>query len=332
MSRPEHTGAADKFYGKGEASRYDDSARMATTQRTLADRALQLLDLPAGVPALLLDAGCGTGYSGRPLEKAGHSWIGTDISLNMLKAANKDVRRSGRSAVVGGDLGLGFAFRNGVFDGCISISAVQWLCHATKPEHDPARRVKKFFVALKAVLASDARAVLQVYPEQPEDMQMLCDEAKAAGFGGGLVVDYPWSERSKKLFLVLIAPTRLGQAAASRTAPLPPRNSEAELAMKSHKAAGLKAEAAKMKRPRETEEEEGGEEGAKIAKKQRSDFGGGKGKGYAEGEGGKGKGGKGKGKGKGGKGSKGKDHGGSSRGDGGNKSGRSGQKRVSDDV
>ena len=72
--------------GMGEAAKYDASARMATTQRHLADRALQLLDLPAG-PALLLDVGCGTGYSGRPLERAGHTWVGTDVSESMLRAA-----------------------------------------------------------------------------------------------------------------------------------------------------------------------------------------------------------------------------------------------------
>jgi 18S rRNA (guanine1575-N7)-methyltransferase len=202
--RPEQTAAAENFYRKGEASRYHDNARMAAQQRHLADRALQLLDLPHGVPALLLDAGCGTGFSARPLERAGHAWIGTDISINMLQAACADAPKP----VVCDDLGHGFAFRAGVFDGAISISAVQWLCHKTRPGDEPERRVAKFFKGLRAVLAAGARAVLQLYPEQPEHMEMLRDAALATGFTGGLVVDYPWSERSKKLFLVLIAPAR----------------------------------------------------------------------------------------------------------------------------
>lgn len=167
--RPEHTGPAERMYSAGEAKRYENSVRMETTQRALADRALQLLDLPAGVPALLLDAGCGTGYSGRPLEKAGHTWIGVDVSLNMLKSARALRRRTGPAAVVAGDLGSGLPFRScGAFDGCVSISAVQWLCHATRADHDPHRRVAKFFSALRAVLAAGARAVLQLYPEQTE--------------------------------------------------------------------------------------------------------------------------------------------------------------------
>jgi 18S rRNA (guanine1575-N7)-methyltransferase len=214
MSRPERSGTAESFYSHKEAAQYESSARMNAQQRALADRALQLLDLPQGVPALLLDAGCGTGYSGLPLEKAGHTWIGTDISFNMLSAGvHASVgRRGGRNQVVCDDLGRGLAFRNGIFDGCVSISAVQWLCHASRPEHDPERRVRRFFTALRAVLAAGARAVLQIYPEQPAHMEMLRDAALAAGFSGGLVVDYPWSERSKKLFLVLVSPSRLAAA------------------------------------------------------------------------------------------------------------------------
>ena len=96
----------------------------------------------------------------------------------------------------------------GVFDGAVSISAVQWLCVATRPEHDPLKRCSKFFRGLHAVLAPHARAALQVYPEEPSHMGMLRDAALAAGFEGGLVIDYPVSERSKKMFLVLVAKPR----------------------------------------------------------------------------------------------------------------------------
>lgn len=36
-----------------------------------------------------------------------------------------------------GDLGHGLPLRAGMFDGAISISAVQWLCNADKSSHDP---------------------------------------------------------------------------------------------------------------------------------------------------------------------------------------------------
>lgn len=60
------------------------------------------------------------------------------------------------------DLGHGLPLRAGVFDGAISISAVQWLCNADRSSHDPRRRMKRFFETLYACLARGARAVLQV--------------------------------------------------------------------------------------------------------------------------------------------------------------------------
>ena len=77
--RPERQAAAETFYSSSEAARYQSSARMAVTQRHLADRAVQLLDLPKGSRGLLLDLGCGTGFSGAVLERAGHFWLGIDI-------------------------------------------------------------------------------------------------------------------------------------------------------------------------------------------------------------------------------------------------------------
>ena len=105
-------------------------------------------------------------------------------------------------------MGDGLCFRKHSFDGAISVSAVQWLCFQTKPEHEPEKRLRKFFRGLHAVLAPNARAALQVYPEQPAHMEMMRRAALGAGFAGMVVVDYPVSERSKKLFLVLVAAPR----------------------------------------------------------------------------------------------------------------------------
>ncbi len=201
--RPERSGPAEAVYSGAEAARYSGSARMATTQRHLAERALHLLALPPG--RLLLDIGCGSGYSGAALEREGHAWIGVDISTEMLRAARAANRPRDLLAM---DVGQRLAFRRGMFDGAVSISAVQWLCFATKAGHDPEKRVRQFFRGLHAVLAPGARAALQLYPEQPGHMSMMREAALAAGFSGGLHVDYPRSERSKKLFLVITSSAR----------------------------------------------------------------------------------------------------------------------------
>lgn len=49
-------------------------------------RALELLNLPEEVPALLLDIGCGSGLSGEILDEEGYNWVGVDIAPSMLGA------------------------------------------------------------------------------------------------------------------------------------------------------------------------------------------------------------------------------------------------------
>ena len=61
----------------------------------------------------------------------GQYWVGCDISRGML---NHAVERAVEGDVL--ELGHrhGVPFRPGVFDGCVSISAIQWLCNADRAE------------------------------------------------------------------------------------------------------------------------------------------------------------------------------------------------------
>ena len=62
------------------------STRIIYIQRKLTSRAVELLNLPPGRPAIILDIGCGSGLSGQVLEEMNHiQWIGLDISSAMLR-------------------------------------------------------------------------------------------------------------------------------------------------------------------------------------------------------------------------------------------------------
>ncbi|XP_013008180.1 probable 18S rRNA (guanine-N(7))-methyltransferase isoform X3 [Cavia porcellus] len=104
-----------------------------------------------------------------------------------------------------GDMGQGIPFRPGSFDGCISISAVQWLCNANKKSDIPAKRLYCFFSSLYSALVRGARAVLQLYPENSEQLELITTQATRAGFTGGVVVDYPNSAKAKKFYLCLFS-------------------------------------------------------------------------------------------------------------------------------
>ena len=128
--RPEQVAPAEIFYNYEEAQKYAINSRMISIQRELAERALEILAIPADKTRLILDIGAGTGISGSILSENGHMWIGTDISKGMMDVAMKVGDTEGD--MVHSDMGHGFNFRPGTFDGAISISALQWLCSAEK--------------------------------------------------------------------------------------------------------------------------------------------------------------------------------------------------------
>lgn len=199
--RPEHLAPPEVFYNEEEARKYTQSSRIVDIQVQMCERALELLLLPEDKPALLLDIGCGSGLSGSVLEDEGHTWVGIDISPAMLGVAQE---REIDGDLILGDMGQGMPFRAGSFDGAVSISALQWLCNADKALHNPNHRLYRFFSTLYSCLTRSARAVLQFYPENNRQVELVMTHATRAGFFGGTVIDFPNSTKAKKFFLVLM--------------------------------------------------------------------------------------------------------------------------------
>lgn len=204
--RPEHIAPPEIFYDYDEASKYTQNSRIMAIQEVMTMRALNLLELrERDGPQLILDLGCGSGLSSRVIEEYGHRWIGVDISEAMINVA-KHKKSDGDLddlQIIQSDLGDGLPFKPGSFDGAISISALQWLCNADKKTHSPAKRLLKLFSTLYTCLTRDGRAVFQFYPENPQQVELINQQALKAGFSGGIVVDNPDSTKTKKFFLVL---------------------------------------------------------------------------------------------------------------------------------
>lgn len=201
MSRPEGVNPPELYYNDTEARKYDQSTRINNIQTEITQRALEMLALPEGKSCYLLDVGCGSGLSGLEVEGAGHYWVGCDISRSMLEVASEQESETGDLMQV--DMGQGLPFRPGTFDGAISISALQWLCYSNSSDQDPKLRLNRFFSSLYSILKKDARAVLQFYPENPEQAVLIAQCASKVGFAGGVVVDYPNSTKAKKYYLCL---------------------------------------------------------------------------------------------------------------------------------
>nr|CCC90073.1 conserved hypothetical protein [Trypanosoma congolense IL3000] len=273
-SRPEFEAPPDVLFNAAGAERYTRSRRVQWIQRAMTLRALELLALPSDRPAFLLDVGCGSGLSGAVLRERGHTWVGVDLSSDMLAMAKstegalrgedeenngnengetidgvnlQDVRwgpipgnsddesdgdgedscsdscQEGLTAgppvveVLRGDMGEGLPFRPGSFDGAVSISAVQWLCQSDRRGQVPQRRLRALFQCLYNGLRRGAKAALQFYPANVEQLHMITRAAMLCGFSGGVVVDFPHSAKAKKHYLVVQA----GQVAGGFVPPAP---------------------------------------------------------------------------------------------------------------
>jgi 18S rRNA (guanine1575-N7)-methyltransferase len=199
MSRPEQVAPAEYFYDSTEAEKYTSNTRIIEVQAHMSQRAIDLLQLPEP-GSLILDLGCGSGLSGSELSDQGHFWVGLDISPSMLEVA---LDREAEGDLLLSDIGQGFNFQAGVFDGCISVSALQWLCNAEKASHNPFKRFARLFDSLYKVLARGARAVFQFYPSHPSQIEIITQAAVRAGFLADLIVDFPESTKAKKYYLVL---------------------------------------------------------------------------------------------------------------------------------
>ena len=92
-----------------------------------------------------------------------------------------------------------------------SISVIQWLLNADATSHSPQQRLTRFFTTLHASLKNPSRAVFQFYPSSDDQVHMITSAAQKAGFGGGLVVDYPNSRKARKMYLVLMVGSQGGQ-------------------------------------------------------------------------------------------------------------------------
>ena len=214
MSRPEHIAPADVYYNEENAAKYARNSRNAQIQAKMTERAIELLALPSDQPQLILDLGCGSGLSSEIINEHGHAFIGVDLSADMIsEALDREVDEGGD--LIQGDLAQGIpgAFRVGSFDGCISISVLQWLLSADNNVGEAHQKLKRLFAGLHKCLKRGGRAVFQFYPETSEQVELVTSCALRAGFGGGLIVDFPNSTKAKKHYLVLHAGFAAGQKA-----------------------------------------------------------------------------------------------------------------------
>lgn len=101
------------------------------------------------------------------------------------------------------DIGHGLAVHQGCIGGGIRVSILESLCNADRSSHHPRERFRFFIASLYACLAVGAKAVLQVYVENDDHMDMIKSAALQVEFSRIVWKITPRAQGQRKRFLVL---------------------------------------------------------------------------------------------------------------------------------
>jgi 18S rRNA (guanine1575-N7)-methyltransferase len=215
----------DLFY-TGDVVLKSSSGNYMAIQRTLTQRALELINLDARIPRFVLDIGCGSATSGEVIAESGHFFCGVDIAHEMLLRAVDRIGGESPHSLTRADAGLGLPFRPGVFNAAIGIDVLQWLFREYPGTAPMQRRLRNFFESLHGCLQCGGRAAFNFAPRDSDQGELLSVLTTRCGFGGGIRIDSPDSPRARIAWLVLevggVAPDSVEEAFAPAGCPVIP--------------------------------------------------------------------------------------------------------------
>lgn len=196
--RPEEKYEKVSDYFKGDRLvDYATSKSMMRIQEKITLRALEILDLQKK-DALILDAGCGAGFTTIILNELGYRAVGLDLvseflyfyEMKHLNPINADMSFP--------------PFRLSTFDAIISISALQWVFR-TINNPKMVKRLKFLAKSFNDILKPNSKVVIQFYPKSYKLMKEVGKIFASEGdFEGQFVIDNPDNPKKRKIFLVLI--------------------------------------------------------------------------------------------------------------------------------
>ena len=195
--RPEETYEKVFDYFRGEVLiKYATSKSMMKIQQKITSRALELLNFSKKDP-LILDAGCGPGFASMYIKESGYNVVGLDIIWNFLYYYEiKDLNP------VNADMCF-LPFKPNIFDGIISISALQWV-YKDINDKEMKNNLINLITYFYSILKNNSRAVLQFYPKSDPIMSMIGKIiTENTKFIGEYIIDNPQNPKKRRIFLVL---------------------------------------------------------------------------------------------------------------------------------
>ncbi len=200
----------------GEKSyEYDNSKWMERNQKKTTLLCLQYLfdekldnvgkkDVLDKKPYLVLDLGCGTGFSSEILIDSGLKVIGVDLLFDMLiKAKSKisHLENGSNLYFILADMKY-LPIRSKSINHIISISAYNFILHEKKDYKDRNKTVNNTAKSLKRILKSNGRMIIEFYPNNEEELNLFRSSFTDNGFNGFMIKQNPKQMRGQTFLLL----------------------------------------------------------------------------------------------------------------------------------
>ncbi|MBY8984725.1 MAG: class I SAM-dependent methyltransferase [Candidatus Lokiarchaeota archaeon] len=160
--------------------------------------------IEVGDPLLILDLGCGTGFSSEPLIENGFKVIGVDILPDMLLKAREKKRNSKYKRflmLILADINY-LPIRSNVIDHIISISAYNFIIYRKQNYGEKVKLLNDTAKFLREILKNEGKIIIEFYPRDDQELTIFNNSFTKNGFEGFMVKNNP-KQKSGQTFLLL---------------------------------------------------------------------------------------------------------------------------------
>ena len=152
---------------------------------------------------IILDLGCGTGFSSEILLQNGFRVIGIDLLIDMLTLATekKKMLKNNNLGLILSDINY-LPLKISSIDHVISVSAYNFITHNNHGLREKRKTLNNTAKYLNKLLKKNGRAIIELYPESDEELDLFASSFTNNGFKGFKIKDNP-NQKSGKTFLLL---------------------------------------------------------------------------------------------------------------------------------
>lgn len=194
-----------------KAEEYDNQTWMYRNQAQSTLRCIEYLFdeklgseiLTSNIDFLILDLGCGTGFSSEVLVKNGFRVVGIDILWDMLSKAKlkESLKQENFTDFILADI-TRLPLRDHTVDHIISVSAYNFITHEAHSTREIHKILNNTTKHLNNILKSQGRVIIEFYPENDEELDLYVKSFTSYGFDGYLIKN-DLEQKGGQTFLLL---------------------------------------------------------------------------------------------------------------------------------